>query len=807
MSLFRDLRYGARRLLRQPVFTAVVLVTLALGIGANAAIFSVISGVLLKSLPYKEPDRIVFFWEKLEIIKTPLNASSTLNYRDWKEQSHAFESIAARKVFGANLTNAGHSERIIGEQISPDNFSLLGVRPILGRDLNDSDDKPGAGGVMLLSESLWNRLFGGNPGIIGQSVELNGVSTTVVGVMPNDYRPNVEFWTPLIVNYKGADRMLHDVQVVARLGKGVALSQAQADISGVTANLAREYPDINKGMAVTLLPMRDSITQNIRTALLVLFGAVVLVLLIACANVANLQLGRAATREREIAIRVALGAGRGRIIRQILAESVVLSVIGGSLGIAIAAWGTQLLIKLNPNGIPLASTIKLDWTVLAFTLSVSVLAGLLFGLFPALRMSSPRVSPNLKMSGRSITAGLRLRSLTSWLVVAEIALSIVLLAGAGLTIRSFAKLQQVQAGFDSKGLVSFNVALPAAQYPTPAKQLEFQREAVRRMQDIPGVISASTISFIPLATPGPRYIFWADGHPLPSPHEAPLSSFRVAGSGYFKTMGIPIIKGREFSDYDTPDGEGVGIVNQEMADTMWPGEDPIGKRFTVGVPLKAEEVTWTKVVGVVGGVRQTALNTASGMEMYLPYSQAFGPALGFVVRAQGGPDGEPISLASSAREVIGSLNPDLPISNFKSMRAVASESMAPFRFNTYLLTVFAVVAAVLASIGVFGVMNYSVTQRVQEIGIRMALGATAPAVRRMVIGQGMVISGVGLAIGLGGCFAATRLLSTLLFEVSTTDAVALMSVAVLFAMISLIACYLPAHRATRVDPITALRIE
>jgi putative ABC transport system permease protein len=805
-NLFHDFRYGVRLLVRQPVFAIVILTTLALGIGANAAIFSVISGVLLKSLPYKESDQIVFVWEKTERLNTPFNVSSTLNYRDWKEQNRAFESMAARKVFAANLTFGGHSDRLVGEQISPNCFSMLGVGPILGRDFNDSDDKPGTGAVAILSQGLWNRSFGGDPAIIGKAIEVNGISTTVVGVMPNDYRPTVEFWTPLILNFKGADRDLHEVQVIARLGKGVTLQQGQADMDALQSGLAKQYPEI-AGWKISIVPMRDSITQNIRTALLVLFGAVVLVLLIACANVANLLLARAATREREVAIRMALGASRGRLIRQILAESMVLSIAGGTVGVLIAGWGTQLLVKLNPKGIPLASAIKLDWRVLIFTLGVSIVSGLLFGLFPALRMSSPKIGGTLHITGRSMTAGGGVRSLRNWLVVTEIAFSVVLLAGAGLTIRSFAKLQQVHAGFDPTGLLSFNLFLPPAQYPTPAKQVEFQREAVRRLQELPGVQSAATVSIVPLASPGPIYIFWADGHPLPTPSEAPVSSFRVAGSGYFKTMGIPIIKGREFNDYDKADTEGVGIVNEAMAAKMWPGEDPVGKRFTVGVPMKAEDVSWTKVVGVVGGVRQTALNADSGMEMYLPFSQAPGPQVGFVVKSQAGSGGEPLALAGSAREVVTSLNPELPLSNIKSMQTVAYESMAPFRFNAYLLGVFAAVALILASIGVFGVINYSVTQRIREIGIRMALGATGPVVRRMVIGQGMLISAIGLGIGLAGCLLVTRLMSTLLFEVGTTDLATLGSVAVLFALISLLACYLPARRATKIDPMEALRIE
>ncbi|HEY6333026.1 MAG TPA: ABC transporter permease, partial [Blastocatellia bacterium] len=542
-----------------------------------------------------------------------------------------------------------------------------------------------------------------------------------------------------------------------------------------------------------------------RPALVVLFGAVALVLLIACANVANLLLARAASREREVAIRTALGAGRARLLRQVLAESLLLSIIGGIAGVAIAAWGTQLLIKLNPNGIPLAASIKLDWQVLLFTLGVSVVSGVLFGLLPAIKMSSPKISETLKLTGKSVTAGTGLRSPRSWLVIGEVALAVILLAGAGLAIRSFAKLQQVQSGFDSNGLLTFQLFLPPATYPTPVKQVAFQKEAVRRLQELPGVKSAATISFVPLAAPGPRYIFWADGHPLPAPYEAPIASFRVADPAYFQSMGIPIVKGREFTDFDTADSEPVGIVNEEMANQMWPGEDPIGKRFCVGVPLKPQDVAWTKVVGVVGGTRQTALSTDPGMEMFTAFAQTPGPSLGFVVKSAA--TGDPVGMAGSVREVIASLDPEVPLSNVKSMQSVASESMAPFRFNTYLLVIFAIVALVLASVGVFGVINYSVTQRTQEIGVRMALGASSGAVRRMVIFEGMIMSAIGLAIGLAGCLAATRLMSTLLFEVSATDLFTLNAVVLLFVAIALGASYLPARRATRIDPMKALRVE
>ncbi|MGH9762942.1 MAG: ABC transporter permease, partial [Blastocatellia bacterium] len=654
-NLIQDVRYGLRLLVKQPGFTMVVLITLALGIGANAAIFSVISGVLLRSLPYSDPSRVVFVWEKNAMLSAPFVPSSSLNYRDWKQQNHSFQSMAARKPFAANLGADDRSERISGEQVSSDYFTVLGLRPVLGRDFNVSDDKKGAAPVVLLSEALWKRRFGANPNLVGQTIKLNGVDTTVAGVMPTDFRPTVEFWTPMYLEYTNADRLLHDTAVVARLAPGVSIQKAQAEMDTIAGQLAQQYPDLNSGWSVLVMQMQDSVVVNIRTDLLVLFGAVALVLLIACANVANLLVARAASREREIAIRIALGASRARLVRQVLAESLLLSFAGGAIGVILAGWGTSLLVKLNEKGIPRASEIKLDVRVVLFTAALSVLAGVLFGLVPALGLRRTDISSRLKDGARAVTAGGAVQRLRSILVIGEIAISLVLLAGAGLALRSFSSLQRVDTGFNPNGMLSFQVFLPPSQYPKPENQEQFQKDALEHLREIQGVESASTISFVPLATGGPRYIFWADGHPLPIPTKAPIASYRAVGPGYFKTMRIPLIGGREFSDFDKGDSESVAIVNRSFAAAQWPGQDAVGKRISVGVPLKPEDVQWAKVVGVVGDVHQTTLNGEPGMEMYLPMLQDPPHLVNFVVRAQV----DPLTIVEPARRSIASVNAGL----------------------------------------------------------------------------------------------------------------------------------------------------
>jgi len=800
-SLFHDIRFGFRTMLRNPGFAAIAILTLAIGIGANAALFSVIDGVLLKSLPIKDADRVMFVWETNPSISASTFATSTLNYRDWKEGNHSFSVIAGRRGFAANLVAGGEPERVIGERVTADYFTALGVDPIIGRSFQPGDDKLGAEPLVLLSRGLWQRRFGGDQNIIGQAITLNGQKCTVTGVMPNDYRPNIEFWTPLQINYDNADRYLHDTTVVARLAPGVSISQAQAEMNTILARMTQQYPEMLKGWGIQVVPMHDSIVQNIRLALLVLFGAVAFVLLIACTNVANLLLARAAVREREIAIRIALGAGRMRLIRQLLTESLLISVIGGGIGILIAIWGTNFLISLNPQGIPLSSTVGVDYRVLGFTFVVSVLAGLLFGIVPALQSTKLNLNETLKESKSSGNA--RAGLIRSALVVSEITLALVLLIGAGLLIKSFSRLQDVDPGFNYDRMLTFQISLPPTLYSKPNQITGFFKNAVDRISALPGVKGAGAISQAPLAANGPRYIFYAEGRPLPAPNEAPLAAYRIVTPTYFQAMGIPLIAGRFFTEADDDKAQPVIIVSQSLAKQMWPGQDPIGKGMTVGVPLPGQPINFSKIIGVVGDVKHTSLSGDPDMQMYDPLLQSPSPSMAIVMRSAV----DPISLADSARKTIAGLDPALPIANMKTMDTVVYESMAPFRFNMSLLTIFAGVALLLTIIGIYGVMSYSVSQRTREIGIRIALGAKPSSVRTMIIKQGLILAAIGLVFGLTGSFFAKWILSSLLFGISATDPTIFVGVALIIVVISALACYIPARRATRIDPMIALRYE
>jgi putative ABC transport system permease protein len=808
-ALIQDLRYGIRLLVKNPAFTLIAVMTMALGIGANTALFSVVNGVMLKSLPFKAPGRLVFALETNAKFPAPGVSASTLNYRDWKEQNQSFESLSARQGFTGNLTSSDQPEKIQGEKITWDYFATLGVAPLAGRTFTEAEDKPGGTPVILLSQGLWQRRFGGDVSIVGQTIPINGQSTTVIGIMPNDYRPNIEFWMPLATVYQNADRNLHNIQVVGRLAAGVTREQAQTEMATIAQRLIEQYPDSNKGWGVAVVAFNDLVTFNVRPALMILLAAVGFVLLIACANVANLLLARAASREKEIAIRLAMGASRGRLIRQVLTESVLISLLGGGLGVLISLWGTEALVSLNQQGIPRAAEIGVDGRVLGFALLVSVLAGLLFGLVPALQASKSNLIETLKDGGKSASGQARGHRIRSTLVVIQVALAFVLLMGAGLLIKSFSNLQQVNVGFNREHLLTMQVSLPPAQYPRDVDVSGFYKEAIHRLAALPGVTSASAISQAPLASGGPQFIFAVEGRPLPTPSDAPIASYRVVMPDYFQTMNIPLIKGRTFSEADDQNALQAVVVNQNMADMVWPGEDPVGKRVTVGVPLPNETPDWATVVGVVGNVKHTTLTGETGMQMYHPVAQtpflalSLGRTMTFIVRTQL----EPASIAGATRGVFTGLNATLPVSNVKTMDTIIHDSVAPFRFNMFLLGLFAAIAILLTVVGVYGVMNYAVMQRTREIGIRMALGAQPGQVRSLVLKQGLVLSAAGLVFGLGGALAVMRLMSSLLFGVSTTDPVIFIAVAAALGIISLIACYLPARKATKVDPIIALRHE
>jgi putative ABC transport system permease protein len=802
-TLIQDLRYGMRMLVKNPAFTVVAVITLALGIGANTALFSVVNGVLLKSLPYKDPDHLLFVWETNSRLASSTISASKLNFRDWKEQNHVFDLLAARQPISMNLTSNDQPEKIQGEKVTAEYFQTLGINPVAGRGFLAEEDKPGGEPVVLLSHGLWQRRFGGDSKIIGQTITLNGQSTTVAGIMPNDYRPNIEFWVPLAINFNNSDRSLHELQVIGRLAHGVTQQQAQEEMSVIAARLAEQYPDLNAGWGVTLIPVHQMIVQNIRPALLILLGAVGFVLLIACTNVANLLLARAASREKEIAIRIALGASRFRIVRQVLTESVLIALIGGGIGVLIALWGTDLLVSLNPQGIPRASEIGVDVKVLGFALLVSVISGMVFGLAPALQASKPSLNETLKESGRSSMGSPRARRLRSLLIITEVALALVLLVGAGLLIKSFYRLQEIDAGFNREKLLTMQLFLPPVQYPKEEEQVAFYRESLQRLSSLPGVTSAAAITQAPLAGGGPQYIFAVEGRPMPTPSDAPLSSYRIISPDYFQTMGVPLVSGRAFTEADNLTSQPVIIVNQVMASTMWPGEEAVGKRMTVGVPLPGEPFDWVTVVGVVGNVKHTTLSGETGMQMYQPVLQSPSRSMTFVLRT----GVEPMSIAEPARMAIASIDRTLPVSNVKTMDRIVYESVGQFRFYMYLLGLFAVIAMILTAVGVYGVMNYSVKQRTQEIGIRMALGAQPGEVRALILKQGLVISSIGLTIGLVASFAVTRLMSSLLYGVSATDPVTFAVVALFLGCVALSACYIPARKATKVDPIIALRYE
>lgn len=808
-TFLRDVRFGLRMLVRNPGFTAIAIITMALGLGANTALFSVVNGVMLKSLPFKDPDRLMFVLETNAKFPAPGVSVSGLNYRDWKEQNHSFESIAARQSFAGNLTSSERPEKIVGEKVTWDYFPTLGIQPIAGRAFTQEEDKPGAPTVLLLSNGLWQRRFGGDPAIVGKAISFNGQNATVVGIMPNDYRPNIEFWAPLGLVYEGADRNLHNLQVVGRLAAGVNQTQAQTEMTAIAARLAQQYPDVNTGWGAAVVRFQDLVILNIRPALRILLAAVGFLLLIACANVANLLLARAAAREKEIALRLALGASRWRLIRQVLTESILISLIGGAIGVLIALAGTRALVNLNPQGIPRASEIGVDGQVLGFALLVSIVSGILFGLIPAWQASNPNLNEKLKESGKSSSGHSRGNRIRSVLVVVQVALAFVLLVGAGLLIKSFSQLQQINVGFNRDHLLTMQVSLPPAAYPQGPNILNFYTEALRQFSAIPGVTSAGAISQVPLAGGGPQFTFSVEGRPLPTPADAPIASYRTLTPGYFQTMGIPILKGRAITEADDANALQVVVINQNLADKMWPGEDPIGKRLTVGVPLPKEQPEYATVVGVVGNVKHTSLNGETGMQMYQPVAQTpfltmgLGRTMTFLLRT--GPESS--SLTEPARKVVASLNSTLPVSNVKTMETIIYDSVAPFRFNTFLLGLFAATALVVTMVGVYGVMNYAVTQRTQEIGIRMALGAQARQVRGLILKQGLLLAAIGLAVGLIGCWAVTRLMSSLLFGVDATDPATLSAVGAGLIFIALAACYVPARKATKIDPIIALKYE
>ena len=805
-DLLHDLRYAARLQRKNPAFTIVAVIALALGIGANTAIFSVVNTVILRPLPYKDPDRLVMVWEDATKQGYPRDTPAAANFVDWRDQNHVFEGMAAITDDSFNLTGSGEPERLEGHRVSANLFPLLGVEPHIGRVFTAAEDQPGAQHEVLLSYALWQRRFGGDQGIVGKSLTLNGESYIVVGVMPARFQfpsSDSQAWVPIAFTQEDAgNRNRHYLEVLARLKPGVSVVQAQSEMSTIAARLQQQYPQSNTDLGAAVQPLQEHLVGDIRPALLVLLGAVGLVLLIACANVANLLLARAAVRQKEIAVRVALGAIRGRLIRQFLTESVLLSTLGGLVGLGIAYGGLIVLKAFIPENISQAREISMDLKVLGFTFLVSVATGLIFGLAPAIQAARFNQVDTLKEGGRDAATGGSGKRLRSVLVTAEVAISLVLLIGAGLLINSFLRLRNVDPGFRAENLLTMKIVLPETKYERMAQRSAFYTDLIQRVQSLAGVRSAAVTTNLPLYRQGNSISISIDGQPAPPPGQERIVVTRIVSPAYLKTMSIPLLRGREITEQDTETSPNVVLISETMARHYWPGEEAVGKRIGVGRIRKPED--WIQVIGVVKDVRQFELTAEPKPQMYLTYRQfGFFDAQDLVVKT----DVDPASLAATVRNAVWEIDKDQPVSNIKTMEEILADSIARQRFSMLLLAIFAAVALVLAGVGIYGVMSYSVAQRTREIGIRMALGAQTGAVLKLAIGYGMKLVIAGLVIGLIAAFALTRVMATLLFGVTATDPMTFALISLLLIAVAVLASYVPARRATRVNPIIALRYE
>jgi putative ABC transport system permease protein len=807
-DLLQDLRYGLRMLRRHPGFTIVAALTLALGIGANTAMFSVVEAVLLRPLPYPAADRLVMVWENVNLpaYKNDRNTPSPGNFNDWRRQATAFSAMAAIGYRAWNLTGAGDPTRIDGEAVSAGLFSVLGVDAALGRTFTDEEDQPGGPKVVVLGHGLWTDRFGSDRAIVGRKMLLDDTPYTIVGVMPRGFAfpdPDDRLWIPIgLTPEQLANHGSHFLRVVARLKPGATLAQAQAEIDGIAAHLTQQYPASNTGVGARVMSLRDQTTGDVQPTLLLLLGLVGFVLLMVCANIGNLLLARASAREREFAVRAALGAGRGRVLRQLLTESVLLALLGGVAGLLLASWGISALRTLAPASLPQATGLSLDASVGAFNFAVACLAGLACGLAPAWHAERHDLHAAIKSEARgsSHRSAARARNL---LVVAETALGVVVLVGAGLLLRSFRQLQNVAVGFESDRVLTFRVALPAPRYGALQKRTAFYRELVDRLGAMPRVQSAGGISFLPLTLSGRSTGINVEGDPPPAPGEVKFVDFRSVTPGYFATLRIPIIEGRDVAWSDMPDAPAAIVVSQAAARAFWPNRDAIGRRIKLGSSNNTS-IPWLTVVGVVGNVHQFDLVRQPRPAIYLAGSQD--PGTGdtvrdWVVRTAG----DPAALAPAARSAVWAVDGALPITRLQPLDRVRAAATGREQFTLLLVTLFAVLALVLAAVGLYGVTAYAVAQRTRELGIRVALGATSRDVVRLVLDMGGRLVLVGLAIGTLAALMLSRLMSTLLFGVSARDPMTFAGVALLLAAVSMVACYIPARRATRVDPVIALR--
>ncbi len=803
---WQDLRYGFRSLLRNPGFSAVAIFALALGIGPNSAIFTGVNAVLLKPLPVPEPDRVVMIWQTLLKSGFDQMPVSPDDYLDWKKQAHSFENMSAAFAipeYGLNISGSGEPERVLAAMCSKEFLPVLGLNPIVGRNFLPDEDRPGGPPAVIISQGLWKRKFHSDPTVVGQTLTVNGVPRTIVGVVPHEVSDMVaaDLWLPTAVDPSHSQRGNHNYGIVARLKPGVSVEQARAEMVLIAQRLEQEYPTTNSGWGVRLFPMAEMYSGRIRPVLLVLLGAVGLLLLIACANLANLLFARAAARQKEIAIREAMGAGRLRIVRQLMTESLVLALAGGLLGLILAAISVRLLRGVIPDMFPTMKQMTIDWRVLAFTFGMCISTCLLFGLAPALKASRMELNTTLKEAGgRSNSAGGSQR-IRGTLLASEVAVAVLLSVSAGLLVRSFVRVMSVDPGLRTENILTMNLSLPEVKYPTRQQRMTFFKTLMERLQVLPGVRSAGAVQFLPLRVSILSFRigvtrFQIQGRAAIPDNEQPLADYRPVTAGYFDTMGIALRQGRWFDEHDTLDSKRVAIVNEAMVRRHFAGENPIGQEIlTGGAP-------W-EIVGVVTDAKLYGLDAAVEPAIYAVYTQDPHSDMGLVVRTQG----DPAAMTAAVRGEILKLDAEQPISDVRTMDKVLSDSLMLRRVSMLMISVFAGLALMLATVGIYGLTAYSVSQRTHEIGLRTALGANQWQILRLVVGRGLVPSLMGAAVGLTAAFQVTRLLGGMLYGVTATDPLVFVSVPVLLIAVSVVASYVPARKATQIDPLEALRYE
>jgi putative ABC transport system permease protein len=811
-NVLRDLRFGLQGLFRNPGFTTAALIALALGIGANSAIFSVVNGVLLRPLPYRDPAGLVFLWEVSG--DQEISVAAPANFLDWRKHREIFSEMGAYCRSSVTLTGQGEPLLVKAVSVSPSLLAATGVQPEIGRSFRP--EGPEEERAVVLSHGFWQRRFGANPAIVGQTLVLDGYSHVVLGVMPDQFRfftapdlfvlgrqgvPVPPYAAPADLREIRGDQY---VSVLARLKPGVTLKRAQAGIRIVAQQLERQYPKTNQGWGVKLVPLSERMFGAIRPKLLILSGAVGLVLLIACANVANLLLARAAVREREIAMRVALGAGQVRVVRQLLSESLLLALLGGAIGLLLAYLGVKFVVALGPENIPRLDQTSIDGRVLGFTLLLSLITGLLVGLVPIRRAFHPDLQGALKEGGGKASAGLRRRHYFGLLVVSEVALALVLLLGAGLLVTSFLRLTSVNPGFKPDRVLTLRITLPDAKYPRPPHVLAFLDTLADQLRGIPGVVAAGTTSDLPLSGDSATSVFRIEGRPGPPPGQEYQLAFHAVTPGYLRAMGIPLLKGRDFTWQDRQGSLSVGLINESLARRFWPGADPIGQRILLG-PETAGRTDWITIVGVVGDVRHLALGVEPAPDLLVGarYFANMSATLSVVLRASG----DPIGLLPAIRQRIAAIDKDLPLSQVMTLRELVAESTAQQRFITLLLTILAGIAFLLALVGIYSVVSFSVSRRTQEVGVRMAFGAQKSDVLWMVVKQGTLLAVAGVVVGLAVALGAARTLKSLLFGVSANDPVILGALSLTLIAVAMVASYIPARRAVMTDPMVALRNE